>query len=251
MGLLEGKVAVITGSGSGIGRAISVLFSKEGAKIACIDYDGDTAEETVKMIKDAGGDATALAADVSNRDEVDRAVTAAVEAYGKIDVLCNNAGVFDGFTPVLNVDDALWNRVININVKGVLLCSQRVIPEMLKQGKGAIVNTASIAGLVSGGGGVAYTASKHAVIGMTKAMAAEFSPQGIRVNCFNPGGISTGMTKDFEADKATTDMLLGNQMIPRWGKPEEMANIALFLASDMSSFCTGGTYRGDAGWTAK
>jgi len=251
MGLLDGKVAVITGAGSGMGRAMCILFAKEGAKIAGIDYAGDTAEATAKTVRDAGGEAIAFQADISKREDIDGAVTAVIEAYGKIDVLCNNAGVFDGFTPVLDVDDALWDRVMGINAKGMLLCSQRVIPEMLKQGKGAIVNTASVAGLIANGGGIVYTASKHAAIGITKQLAAEFSAQGIRVNCFCPGGIKTGMTKDLVGVPEVDALVLSGQMIPRWGEPEEMANIALFLASDMSSFVTGAAYTGDAGMTAK
>ncbi len=251
MGALEGKVAIVTGAGSGIGRAISLRFAKEGAKVAAVDYMAATAEETVSMLKAAGGEGMSIACDVSKTADVDRMVTAVADAYGKIDVLCNNAGVFDGFTPTLDTDDALWDRVISINLKGVFLVARRVIPEMLKNGKGSIVNTASIAGLVANGGGVAYTASKHGVVGITRQLAAEFSGQGLRINAFCPGGILTGMTKDLAADEATDAAIKSGQLMPRWGTPEEMAAAALFLASDESSFSTGSLLVVDGGWTVR
>lgn len=231
-----------------MGRATAVLFAKEGAKVAAVDYAGETAAETANMVKDAGGEALSISADVSKPEDVDRMVAGTVESFGKLDILCNIAGVFDGFTPALDTDDALWDRIIGINLKGVFLCSRRAIPEMLKQGKGAIVNTASIAGLVAGGGGVAYTASKHGVIGVTRALAAEFTPQGIRVNAFCPGGILTGMTKELAKDPAVNQGVEGT-LIGRWGQPEEMAAAALFLASDQSSFSTGSLLVVDGGWT--
>lgn len=251
MGALEGKVAIVTGAGSGIGRAISLRFAKEGATVAAVDYMAATAEETVGMLKAAGGKGMSVACDVSKTADVDRMVTTVVDAYGKIDVLCNNAGVFDGFTPTLDTDDALWDRVIGINLKGVFLVARRVIPEMLKNGKGSIVNTASIAGLVANGGGVAYTASKHGVVGVTRQLAAEFSGQGLRINAFCPGGILTGMTKDLAADEATDALIKSGQLLARWGKPEEMAAAALFLASDESSFSTGSLLVVDGGWTTR
>ena len=245
---LQDKVAIVTGAGSGIGRAIAVLFAEEGAKVAAVDYVGDSAEETAKMIVDAGGESLAVTADVSNPKDVDRMVSSTVDKFGKLDILCNNAGVFDGFTPALDTDDELWDRVLSINLKGAFMCSRRAIPEMLKQGKGAIVNTASIAGLVANGGGVAYTASKHGIVGITRALAAEFTPQGIRVNAFCPGGILTSMTEDLFKDPAM-DAAMEATPIGRVGQPEEMARGALFLASDDSSFSTGSLLVVDGGWT--
>jgi NAD(P)-dependent dehydrogenase (short-subunit alcohol dehydrogenase family) len=245
---LQDRVAIVTGAGSGIGRAIAVLFAKEGAKVVAADFNGETAQETAKMIKDAGGESLAVTVDVSKPDDVDRMVSSAVEKFGKLDIQCNNAGIFDGFTPALDQSDELWDRVISINLKGVFLCSRRAIPEMLKQGKGAIVNTASIAGLVAGGGGISYTASKHGVVGITRALAAEFTPQGIRVNAFCPGGIATGMTNDLFKDAALKSGI-ESMPIGRVGQPEEMARGALFLASDDSSFSTGSLLVLDGGWT--
>ena len=245
---LQDRVAIVTGAGSGIGRAIAVLFAEEGAKVAAVDYVGDSAEETAKMIVDAGGESLAVTADVSNPKDVDRMVSSTVDKFGKLDILCNNAGVFDGFTPALDTDDELWDRVLAINLKGAFMCSRRAIPEMLKQGKGAIVNTASIAGLVANGGGVAYTASKHGIVGITRALAAEFTPQGIRVNAFCPGGIQTSMTEDLFKDPAM-DAAMAATPIGRVGQPEEMARGALFLASDDSSFSTGSLLVVDGGWT--
>ena len=246
---LKDQVAIVTGAGSGIGRAIALLFAEEGAKVVVADYNGESAQETAKMIMDAGGEQLAITGDVSNPDDVDRIVSSTVDKFGKLDILCNNAGIFDGFTPALDIDDELWDRVISINLKGVFMCSRRAIPEMLKQGKGAIVNTASIAGLVANGGGVAYTASKHGVIGITRALAAEFTCQGIKVNAFCPGGILTNMTKDLFQDPGVSAMV-ENTPTGRVGEPEEMARGALFLASDDSSFSTGSLLVLDGGMTA-
>jgi len=159
-GKLNGKVAVITGAGSGMGRAASILFAQEGAKVVAVDYVGETAEETVRMIKEKGGEAIAVRADVSRWDDVNKAVEAAVEHYGKLDIMVNNAGVFDGFKPCLETDEALWERIININLKGVFYGCKRAIQQFLSQGGGGvIVNTASVAGLGAMAGGTAYTAS--------------------------------------------------------------------------------------------
>jgi 3-oxoacyl-[acyl-carrier protein] reductase len=246
MGKLEGKVAIITGAGSGMGRAMALRFAKEGAKVTAVDYAGDSAEETVKLVKAAGGEALAVKADVSKLADIERALKSTVDAFGKLDILCNNAGILD-MAGLADEDWDHWDRVIAINLKAVAVFSQKAVPEMLKQGNGAIVNTASIAGLVGGAGGLSYTASKHGVVGITKSMALELGPQGIRVNAICPGAITTGMTADFQG---VAGFVEGNAL-PRWGTADEIANMALFLASDESSFVTGAPFPVDGGWVAK
>jgi len=251
-GKLYGKVVVITGAGSGMGRAASIIFAQEGAKVVAVDYVGETAEETVRMVKEKDGEAIAVKADVSHWDDVNKAVEAAVEHYGKLDIMVNNAGVFDGFKPCLETDEALWDRIININLKGVFYGCKRAIQQFLSQGNGGvIVNTASVAGLGAMAGGTAYTASKHGVVGLTKQIACEYASQGIRVNAVCPGGIVTGMTRDLLSDPQTDQLIKQTTPLGRWGEPEEIAEAILFLASDASSYITGEALRVDGGWRAK
>ncbi|MBE3556322.1 MAG: SDR family oxidoreductase [Firmicutes bacterium] len=251
-GTLSEKVAVITGAGSGMGRAASLLFAQEGAKVVAVDYVGETAEETVQRIHSQGGGAVAVTADVSHWEDVSRAVETAVQHFGRLDIMINNAGVFDGFKPCLETDEAWWDRIININLKGVFLGCKRAIQQFLAQGGGGIiVNTASVAGLGGMAGGTAYTASKHGVVGLTKQIACEYASQGIRVNAVCPGGIETGMTKDLMADPQTNQVIQQTTPMGRWGKPEEIAQAMLYLASDASGYVTGETLRVDGGWRAK
>ncbi|MBE0477185.1 MAG: glucose 1-dehydrogenase [Coriobacteriia bacterium] len=246
MGQLEGKVAIITGAGSGMGRAMAVRFGKEGAKVVAVDYAGESAEETCGLVRGPGCEAVAVRGDISDPADIDAAMQAAIGGFGRLDILCNNAGIID-MAGLMDTDWDYWDRVLRINLKGVAMFSQKAVPEMLKQGKGSIVNTASIAGLVGGAGGLSYTASKHGVVGITKSMAIELSPQGIRVNAICPGAVTTGMTTDFQGVPGFVE---GNA-IPRWGTADEIANMALFLASDESSFITGAAYPVDGGWVAK
>ena len=246
MGLLDGKVAIITGAGSGMGRAMALRFAKEGAKVVAVDYAGDTAQEPVKQLTATGGKGVAVRADVSKPADLDAALKAAVDAFGGVDILCNNAGILD-MAGLMDANWETWDRVQAINCKAVAMFSQKVVPLMVKRGKGSIVNTASVAGLVGGAGGLSYTVSKHGVVGITQQAALELGPKNIRVNAICPGAISTGMTKDFVgSDEFTKD-----KAIARWGKPEEIANMALFLASDESSFVTGAAIPVDGGWVAK
>ena len=251
-GKLHGKVVVITGAGSGIGRAAALLFAKEGAKVVVVDYVEHAAQETANLVQNASGNAIAVTADVSRWDDVCKAVDTAVQHFGRLDIMVNNAGVFDEFRPCLDTDDGLWDRIININLKGVFYGCKRAIQQFLSQGNGGvIVNTASVAGLGAMAGGTAYTASKHGVVGLTKQIACEYASQGIRVNAVCPGGIVTSMTKDLISDPQTDQLIKQTTPLGRWGDPEEIAEAMLFLASDASSYVTGEAMRVDGGWRAK
>ncbi|TET88682.1 MAG: glucose 1-dehydrogenase [Dehalococcoidia bacterium] len=246
MGKLDGKVALITGAASGIGRATALLFAKEEAKIAVADYVPAGGQETVKMIQKAGGDAVFIEADVSQAANVERMVKTTVNAYGQIDILFNNAGVGQTGDSMVETTEDEWDRVLNINLKGVFLCSKYAIPVMLDQGGGVIINTASIAGLVGLPGIPAYGVSKAGVIQLTRMMAAEYGRQDIRVNCICPGAIQTPMT---ESVSLPMDAYIQVQFLNRTGQPEDIARAALYLASDDSSFVTGVALVVDGGWT--
>lgn len=245
MGLLDGKVAIITGAGSGMGRAMALRFAKEGAKVVALDYAGETAEETAKMVTGEGGEAIGLKGDISKSGDIDAAIDAAVSAYGGVDILCNNAGILD-MNGIMDADWDYWDRVQAINAKAVAMFTQKIVPVMEKQGGGAIVNTASVAGLVAQAGGLSYTVSKHGVVGITRHTAMDLGDKNIRVNAICPGAIVTGMTKDF--NEAPEFVQTG--AIKRWGVADEIAKAALFLASDLSSYVTGVALPVDGGWTA-
>ena len=251
-GLVENKVALITGGGSGIGRATALLFAREGAKVLVADYNAEGGERTVKTIKEAGGTAIFHAADVSNPQDVDGLMHKVVETYGRLDCAFNNAGIEGqgGETPECSLDN--WNRVIAINLTGVFLCMKYEIPLMLKHGGGSIVNTASAAGLVGLAGGSAYVAAKHGVAGLTKTAALEFAQKGIRVNAVCPGFIRTPMVERV-LDKGTfsEEQIFAAEPMHRMGKPEEIAEAVLWLCSDASSFVTGLPMPVDGGYVAQ
>lgn len=247
---LDRRVALITGAGSGIGRAMAVLFAERGAHVAAADLDPESARATADLITESGGRAVGVACDVSNPQSVDGAVAEAIDALGPITILCCNAGIVDGATPVADMPDDVWNQVLGVNLTGVFLTSRAVIPQMIAAGGGAIVNTASIAGIVGGGGGAAYTASKHGVIGLTKQISLEYAGQGIRANAVCPGVVETAMTKDLLVHDEIKTLLHG---VPagRHAQPEEIAKAALFLVSDDSSFMHGAALVVDGGWTIR
>ncbi|MGI6453774.1 MAG: SDR family NAD(P)-dependent oxidoreductase [Syntrophomonadaceae bacterium] len=252
MGRLEGKVAVITGAGAGMGQATAFLFAKEGAKVVIVDYNAKTAEDTANRIKSNGGQAVAVIGDVSQWRDVDAAVSKAVETFGRLDIMINNAGVFDEFSSIVTIDDVLWDRIININLKGVLYGCKRAIQEFIKQGGGGvIINTASIAGTGGMAGGVAYTASKHGVIGLSRQVANEVARQNVRVNVICPGAIVTDMTKDMVNDPAINEMIAEKVPMQKWGVGDDIAYGMLYLASDESAYVTGQLLTIDGGWRSK
>jgi NAD(P)-dependent dehydrogenase (short-subunit alcohol dehydrogenase family) len=250
---LAGKVCLITGAGSGMGRIATVRFAQEGAKIVACDVDLDAVKESVKMAEAAGGRAIAVRADVSKEADVKDAVKAGVKAFGKLDVLYNNAGIFPSADhSVTDTDEAVWDKVLAVNVKGVYLVCKHGIPELLAAGGGSVINVASFVALV--GCSVpqdAYTASKGAVIALTKSLAVQFGPKGIRSNAICPGPIETPLLAAWlfkePAEKAKR---LNRIPMARFGKSEDIVNMALYLASDEASWTNGAAMVVDGGITS-
>jgi NAD(P)-dependent dehydrogenase (short-subunit alcohol dehydrogenase family) len=249
---LDGKVAVITGAGSGIGRVAASLFASVGAQVVVADVIGDKAEAAVADITDAGGSATAVVVDVSDKDQVDAMVHTAVGTYGRLDVLFNNAGIFpedDG--GLLDTPPETWHRVMEVNLAGVWLGCRAAVPAMLASGGGSIVNVASFVALMGAATAqLAYTASKGAVLSMTRELAVEYARQGIRANSICPGPIETPLLEELLADPIRRQRRLVHIPMGRFGRPEEIAKAALFLASDDASFVTGSALVVDGGITA-
>ena len=252
----KGKVALITGAGNGIGRAAALGFARDGAKVVVVDRDTAGGEGTAGIIRQQGGEALFVAADVTKSADVQAYVKAALDAYGSVDCFHNNAGIEGNVAPTAEYDEAMFDTVMNVNVKGVFLGLRHVLPVMLKQKSGAVVNTASVAGLVATPGMSAYVASKHAVIGLTKAAAGEVARSGVRVNAVCPGPIDTRMIHSLEgqlnpADPASVGARYQAALpIGRYGTAEEVANVVLFLCSDLAGNVTGAQYVVDGGRTA-
>ena len=248
---LAGKVAVITGAGSGIGRVATGLFASEGASVLAVDAVGDAAEETVAPLAAAGATALAHTADVSDEDAVARMVHAATTRLGGLHVLFNNAGIFPGDDGgLLDTPPDTWDRVMAVNLKGVWLCCRAAVPAML-EGGGSIVNVASFVALMGAATAqVAYTASKGGVLSFTRELAVEYARAGIRVNALCPGPIETPLLAELMSDPARRSRRLVHIPMGRLGRPEEVARAALFLASDESSFMTGAALVVDGGITA-
>lgn len=250
MDRLKDKVAIVTGAGSGIGRAISLAFAKEGAKVVVADYKPEGAEETVKMITDSGGEAVFSLTDVSRADQIQAMIQSAGDKFGGLDVLVNNAGVAL-MADLASTTDEIWQKTIDVDLKGVFLGVKAAVPEMEKRGKGKIINTASIAGLVGFQGITAYCAAKGGVVNMTKEMALDLAPKKINVNAIAPGVIKTAMTADILKDPKMAEGMLVQTPIGRLGEPEDIAWAAVYLASEESDFVTGHTLVVDGGWIAK
>jgi 3-oxoacyl-[acyl-carrier protein] reductase len=244
----EGRVAVITGAGSGMGAAMARGFHAEGASVVAVDVDAGGLERTIGDLGGVSDRARPVVLDVTDRE--------AVAAFGagleRVDVLCNNAGILDDYRPAHETDWALWTRILAVNLTGPYLMAHAIVPAMLAQGRGAIVNTASIAGFVAGGGGAAYTTSKHGLIGFTKQLAFDYGRRGIRANAICPGAIATGMTVELRTpEQGNEHVNAAIEATPagRWGEPDEVAALALFLASDEAAFIHGVPVLVDGGWT--
>lgn len=251
MGKLDGKVAVITGAASGIGRATALLFAKEGAKLILADVDEEKGQQVAEEINRSGGTAKFLRTDVSNPEDVQRMIGAAVDSYGQLNVLYNNAGIEGDQAPTADCTLENFDRVIAVNLKGVFLGMKYGIPAILKSGGGSVINTASTAGLAGFPTLPAYCASKGGVIQLTKTAALEYGRLGVRVNCICPGGIWTPLVERFGRSREEAEKLAEQyHALGRFGNPEEVASLALFLASDDSSFCTGAAYLVDGGMLA-
>ena len=252
----KGKVALITGGGNGIGRAAAVGFASGGAKVVVVDRDAASGEGTAGIIRQQGGEAMFVAADVTKSADVQAYVKAALDAYGSIDCFHNNAGIVGKVVQTAEYDEAMFDAVMAVNVKGVFLGLRHVLPVMLKQKRGAVVNMASVAGLVASPGMPAYVASKHAVIGLTKTAAGEVARAGVRVNAVCPGPIDTQMIHSLEAMISPDDpgsvgtRYQSNIPLGRYGTAEEIANLVLFLCSDLANNITGAQYVADGGRTA-
>lgn len=253
----KNKVALITGGGNGIGRATSLGFAARGAKVVVVDRDATGGEATAGIVRQQGGEALFVQADVTDTKSVQAYVDKAVRAYGRIDCFHNNAGIEGKVAPIAEYDEAMFDTVLAVNVKGVFLGLKYVLKQMIAQGTGgAIVNTASVAGLMGSPGMPAYVASKHAVMGLTKTASGEVARHGIRVNAICPGPIDTRMIHDLEAqlNPANPGSVGANYQasipIGRYGTAEEVANVVLFLCSDLAGNVTGAQYVIDGGRTA-
>lgn len=250
MDRLKNKVAIITGAGSGIGRAIAQKFAQEGAKVVVADNNEKTAEETAGLISHAGGQAIVSKTDVSNTEQVQAMVELTVDNFGGLDIMVNNAGVAP-MGDVTSTTDEIWQKTIDVDLKGVFLGIKAAVPEMEKRGKGKIINTASIAGLIGFQGITAYCAAKGGVVNLTREAALDLASKKINVNAIAPGVIKTAMTSDILKDPKMAESMLAQTPIGRLGEPEDIAWAAVYLASDESDFVTGHTLVVDGGWISK
>jgi len=233
-----------------MGRATSLAFAREGAQVVVADFNEQTAQETVKQVRAGGGIAEAVVVDVSSEASVKSMVAQAVSAFGKLDIAFNNAGIHVIGIPLAEVEEASWNKVIDTNLKGVFLCMKHEIPEMIKAGGGAIVNTSSIGGVTAAPGISAYAAAKHGVVGITRAAALDYIGKNIRINCVLPGATYTAMLQDWLHDPVVVEGIKKQHPIGRWAQPEEIASAVLFLASSEASFIVGHPLLVDGGLAA-
>ena len=251
---LQGKVAVITGAGSGMGLAMATRFAAEGARIVVGDWNTQRLDEAVARIQADGGTITGAQGNIADKDTAEHLIDLAISTYGRLDVLCNNAGVMDYMQGVGELSDDIWRRVMSINLDGPMFTSRRAIPHMLTQGSGSIINIASTAGISGGAAGAAYTAAKHALVGLTRNTAWMYAGKGIRCNAICPGGTRTNIGETMTPDRmdAAGAARAGAfaALIPAYLEPTDIAALALFLASDESRAINGAIIPADAGWTA-
>ncbi|HEV8482837.1 MAG TPA: SDR family oxidoreductase [Blastocatellia bacterium] len=248
----EGKVALVTGANSGIGQASALAFAREGASVVLAARRLEQGEETVRLIEKTRGTATFIKTDVSNSAEVEALIRATVETYGRLDFALNNAGTSGNLAPAAEMSEEEWDSVIGTNLKGVWLCLKQEIAVMTRQGGGSIVNMSSVLGLLGTSlGASAYVASKHAIIGLTKAAALEYAGQGIRINAICPGYIKTALIEPATNNPDVKSQLIAAHPIGRLGNPEEVAEAVVWLCSDAASFVTGHSLVVDGGYTAQ
>lgn len=249
--IFDGKVAIVTGGSFGIGRAAAVAFAARGAKVIVADWLEDIEQTTLKQIKAAGGQAIFLTCDVSKSKDVQAMVEKTIATYGRLDFAFNNAGIEGTTASTHECTEENWDKTISINLKGIWLCMKQEIAYMLKQGNGAIVNCASVAGLIGFPGLPAYVVSKHGVVGLTKTAALEYAHQNIRINAVCPGVIHTAMIDRITGmDKEVEKQFVSMEPIGRMGNPEEVAEAVIWLCSDAASFVTGHAMPVDGGWIA-
>ena len=250
-GRVAGRGILVTGAGSGIGRAAAQLFANEGGRVVVVDQDEDEAQATVTSIRQAGGEALAIGADVSREADCRGMVERALAAYGRLHVAFNNAGIGASGFAVADEEEVTWSRLIDVNLKGIFLGMKYEIPAMVGAGGGAIVNTASVAGLVGERGIGAYSASKHGVVGLTRTAALDYIGQGVRINAVCPGATRTRILASWFQDPKVESFILSRHPIGRIAEPEEIARAVLFLASDDASFIVGQALAVDGGLTAQ
>lgn len=251
MALFSGKVALVTGGASGIGRSAALLYALNGAKVVVSDVDEAGGNETVRMASQAGSAAAFVRADVSRPEDCLELVSAAIVRFGRLDIAFNNAGIGGESNPVAEYSIESWQQVLSINLSGVFYCMKYEIPAMLKNGGGAIVNMSSILGQVAYPSSPAYVAAKHGVIGLTRSAAVDYAPQGLRINAVGPGFISTPMISAVEQDRQAHDLLVSLHPIGRLGRPEEVAELVIWLSSDKASFVTGSYYPVEGGYLSR
>ena len=250
---LENKVSIITGAGSGMGKAISLLFAAEGSKVVAADINQSRLDELKTEIKAQGGEVTTVLTNVAKEEEIENMIKVATDTYGTLDILVNNAGIMDNFQPVGEVDNNVWDKVMKINLEGPFKAMRSAIKIFIAQGSGNIINICSIGGLKGGAAGAAYTTSKHGLVGLTKSTGYLYSKSGIRCNGIAPGAVKTNISETIDMTKITPlvndRIMTGMALNPRTGEPDEVANAALFLASEDSSFVNGHILVVDGGWS--
>lgn len=253
MDLLKDKVAIVTGSASGIGKEIALTFAKEGAKVVVADYNEEALNQVVSEMNEKGYTAFGVQVNVAEHEAVENMIQQAINEFEKVDILVNNAGVGDQMQAAGNVDNAVWDRVMNINVNGVMYGIRAILKHFEQTGGGQIINMSSLSGVQGGRGGLAYTAAKHAVVGMTKNVASHYGPLNVRCNAIAPGNVETPFAKNNFTNIDPFGMqqaLRGVNMMTKSATPDEIANIALFLASDQATILNGVVITADGGWSA-
>lgn len=248
----KGKTIFITGAASGIGQAQAIAFVDQGANVLGLDLDETGLAETLKKTEASAGNFLAYTGDVTKKKDITSAIEKATNLFGPIHILLNTAGILDNYTPTLETTEEMWDHVLSVNLKGTFLVTNQILPQMLIEKHGVIINMASIAGMVAGGGGAAYTASKHAIIGYTKQLDHDYVKQGIRANAIAPGAIQTPMNAaDFAGDGKMAAWVANETPAGRWAKPEEVAALSLFLASKQADYIHGTVMTIDGGWLEK